>query len=381
MGVSADVLDFYDDSSKELMAKLAMPGTLSRAPFETLSEDRLEELKDSDFGLVMITKRANVMRKFPVNDPGNAWLSAQYFQANHEKLAFPARFIAAKFIKEACVAYAVPSSRLVDAYAARVEPGECDSNSFVEGSEGGWMLRKLAQKELLSKEAAAVEMNAVMQMPDEHFALVVQTGDGSVIRKYAMPDESHVKKAAAYFDKYAMDFSAEHRHRFASSVKNRAEELGVDVGDSKLLDKWASQNWNQHLDAHLEQRKSLLPTNKGARDVLDKLAASISETDPETMAKALDVFDESTGLKKYYDRGLTDAYASTMDKTATGWSAEVDGHTLTEADLKKVASGGKLKGYLGEAFANQFSKNAMEIFESLPDTEKVLIKQLATGEA
>jgi hypothetical protein len=76
-----------------------------------------------------------------------------------------------------------------------------------------------------------------------------------------------------------------------------------------------------------------------------------------------------------------DAYAATFGKEASAWSTEVDGHPLTEADLKRALASGKLKSYLGEAFTAAFAKNPVEIFESLPEPEKVVIKQVATGEA
>lgn len=374
------VLDFYDDSNHEHMAKIAMPAEMRDVRLSMLTPDQHARLPDSDFGLIMLTKRANVLRKFPVNDPGNAWLSAQYFGQACEKLAFPARFVAAKFIKSACDAYGVPSSRHVDAYAARADE-EVTSNTFVEGAEKGWMLRKLAQRELYEKTAAMDSITALAELPDEHFALVVQTGDGEVIRKYAMPSAGHVKKAAAYFDKYAMDLQPEYRHRFASSVVNRASELGVDVSAHRGIAKWASSTWNQHVGAHLEQRKSLLPRNPEARQVLNKLAASLAETSPADMAEALQVFDQATGLTRYYDRGLADPHSSTMGKVADGWSEEVDGETVTAADLQRACDSGKLVGYFGQAFCDQFKNNPTEIYESLPDPEKQVIKQVASGGA
>jgi hypothetical protein len=380
MSLASIVLDFYDDPSG-LMTKLSAPAEVQRAQMQVLSAADRAALSDSDFGLVMITKRGSVLRKFPVNDPGNAWLSAQYFTAHHDKLAMPARLAAACAIKQACQAYGVPASSAVDAYAAQIEPGTPSLNTYVEGSEAGWILRKLATAELLAKEASAAEVNALLEMPDSHFALVVHTGDGEIIRKYAMPDAAYVNKAAAYFDKYAMQLQPEHRHRFAASVKARAEELGVALKQTGLLDKWASPSWNAHVNAHLEQRKSLLPRNDAARRVLDKLAALAGETEPETMAQALATFDHATGLDRYYDRGLSDAFASTMDKAASGWSAEIDGETLTEPDLKKVAASSRLKSYLGEGFARQLGEHPVETFEALPPSEQVLIKQLAMGEA
>lgn len=383
MSTAALVLDFYDDSKHELMSKVAMPAMLRNANMSVLTPEQHEQLADTDFGLIVLTKRAAVLRKYPVNDPGNAWLSGQYFAQTHKKLAFPARFVAAHFIKKACDAYGVPASSVVDAYAARSGEVEVESNTFVEGSESRWMLNKLAQREFMSKQAEAAEVNALMELPNEHFALVVRQDDGTIIRKYAMPDAHHVKVAADYFTKYAMDLVPEHRHRFAVAVQARAEELDVDVSNNDTLYKWASTDWNRLVHAHLEQRKSLLPRNEDACAILDKLAAAIAEdaTTPEDAAKALQTFDDATGLSRYYDRGLTDPFASTMDKHASAWSAEVDGQTITEDDLRKAASSKKLAGYLGETAAKHFAQNPVEIFESLPMPEKILIKQVATGEA
>ena len=141
MSIAAAIVDFYDDSKHEMMSKIAMPPRMANANMALLTPEQHSELQDSDFGLIVLTKRASVLRKFPVNDPGNAWMSAQYFDQTHEKLAFPARFVAAKFIKKACDAYGVLSSPLVNAYAKRMGESEIDSNTFVEGSEEGWMIQ------------------------------------------------------------------------------------------------------------------------------------------------------------------------------------------------------------------------------------------------
>lgn len=379
MSLASQVLDYYDDIDNTLTAKLASAADVRHVPMRELSSGEHSSLDDSQFGLIVLTKNASVLRRFPVNDPGNAWLSAQYFQSTHSKLAAPARFVAAKFIKEACDAYSVKASTAVDTYAQKA--GDSISNNlFQEGSESSWMLQKMAENELLTKQASAVEMNAILEMPDNHFALVYNTGDGETIRKYAMPDASHVQKAVTYFDKYAMQMAPAHRHAYARSVQRRASELNVPLENTTNIEKWASTRWNSKVDYHLEQRKSLLPRNPDACRTLDKLAAMFADTDPETAAEALSTFDQAADLERYYDRGLEDPYSSTMSKTAMGWSAEVDGETMTEAQLQKVAEGKKLRGYMGASFCDQFQKNASTIFESLPDTHKVLIKQIAFGE-
>lgn len=380
--VAGQVLDFYDDVNGEQMTKIAMPVEVQNVQMTVLDSDERDRLPNTEFGLVVLTKHAHAIRKFPLNDPGNSFLSAKYFEQNHEKLAMPARFKAASFIKRACAAYQVPSGPVVDAYAVRAEADDASSNFFVEGSEQRWMLTKLGQQELLTKQAAAANMDALINMPDGQFALVVDAGDGTITRRYAMPDGEHVKKAEEYFDKYAMQLEPAHRHMFASSVKRRAAELSVPLTKDSAIEKWASEEWNDKVDWHLEARKQLLPHDhqQGSRKILEKLAASLNDTTPVDMAKALEKFDQGTGLDRYYGKGLADPYASTMGKAASAWSDDEDGQIITEADLRKIPTT-KIAGYLGSAFAGQFERNPVEVFESLPKPEKVLIRQLVSGEA
>ena len=377
MSLSAQVLDFYDDLDRSLMSKLAMPDEVRTVEFDLLSFEKCAALSDTNFGLVVLTKQGNKIRKFPVNDPGNACLSARYFDVTHEKLAMPARFVAAKFIKEACIAYDVPASVSVDAYAKKAS--DVTTNVYSEAAEPKWMLQKMAQDELLVKRAEAMEIEARLNIPDEHFALVVQSGDGDVIRKYAMPTIGHVKKAVTYFDKYARDLHPDHRRQYAVSVTRRAEELGVDVSDSEMLGKYASDTWNPMAHMHIAQRKSLVVHNDEARDALDKLASMLGQTEPAEMAAALRSFDEANCLSKHYDRHLSDPYASTMQKSAEAYSTEIDGRIITADDLRNVSTHDRLKKYLGEDAVKQLQKNPVTVFESLPSPEKVLIKEVIEG--
>lgn len=386
MSLAATVLDYYDDQlvarQPSGMSKLAAAmgkDAVGDLQFNDLKAEQIAALPSTEFGLVMMTKRGSALRRFPLNDPGNTWMSSYYFQRSHEKLAFPARVTAAFFIKKACAVYKVPSSKAVDDYAALGDDKLLVSNRFSEASP--WAQVKMAAAELIEKQAAAAEFDATLAMPDSNFALVIKNGDGETIRKYAMPNAAHVKTAASYFDKFAMQLAPQHRHQFAAAVKNRAAELSVKLADDSLVEKWAGDGWNRNVDAHLEHRKSLLPHNEPARKTLEKLAASLRDATPADAAETLRVFDEAAGLSRYYSKGLADPYQSTMGKVASGWSADIDGSTLTEGDLNKVAESPKLAGYLGAGFANQFKSNPVEIFESLPDPEKVLIKQISEGTA
>lgn len=371
MSLTGQVIDLYDDSDYSGLKKLGSSGAYGGT--HILDPDEHQSLPDDQFGLIVLTKRANVMRKFPINDEGNTWLSAQYFDMNHHKLDDVQKVAAATNIKHACDAYDVECPASVDSYARDGQVG----NVISEVSTPSWF--KKAAIEELTKTASA-EINARIEMPDSCYALVYDD-DGEVTRKYAMPDGDSVKIASAYFKKYAADLNPDHRHQFASKVLDRAEELDVDLGGKSHLEKWASPHYNDHIDWYLEQRKSLLPRDPDKCEMLDKLASLKSVTEPPVFAQALREFDKMSGLDRYYDRGVTDPWESTMShEKVASWSQDIDGMILTEDDLKKVAASGKLKSHFGEAFNSQFQKNAVQIFESLPDPEKTVIKQMATGE-
>lgn len=371
MSLVGQVIDFYDDKHATQIKEAHGLEKFASTPL--LSDEELRALPDNQFGLISITKQAHVIRKFPLNDAGHTWLANEYFARNYPKLSDVEKVAAASNIKYASQAYRIDPREEVLKYA--MDDRVCCPVS--EGKQPKWF-RKYAEQELT--KTASAEIDARIEMPDNCYALVIET-ESDVIRKYAMPDQNHVKIASAYFDKYAMQLAPAHRHQFANNVLRRARELDVPLAKTAHLEKWASPHYADTVDWHLEARKSLLPRSEEKREILDKLASVRRSTDPVTFATALHEFDHEAGLDRYYDRGLTDPWNATMSHEKTSsWHDEIDGDTLTEQDLRKAAASGKIKSHFGEAFANQFKKHAIDIYSSLPTPEKVIIKQIAKGQ-
>lgn len=379
MTLAGQVIDFYDDSDRSVLNKIgAQNSEIEKyASHVVPNSDEHAALPDEHFALIVLTKRANIVRKFPVNDEFQTWLSAHYFDENQDKLGNVEKVAAATNIRDACLAYEIEPPLSISKFA-------CDtsiSNIVTEGSRPNWfdeMTRQGARSELT--KTAGAEINARMELPDSAYALILDH-EGETARMYAMPDENHVKIASAYFKKYAYDLSPQNRHMFAANVLNRANELNVSLSSTEHLEKWASENYNTLVNYHIEQRRGLIPADDEKTAALNKLASLKHSTDPGTFANALHEFDKLAGLEKYYDTAITEPWEATMgiEKQAS-WTADVDGGTLTEVDLQKVAQSGKLKSHFGEAFQNQFAKHAVQIFESLPTPEKVVIAQIAKGQ-
>lgn len=369
MQLAGQVIDIYDDSQLSIASTL--DGIEKWASTEVLSAEDLASIPDNQFGIIVLTKLGERIRKFPLTDDGNVWLSSEYFDHTHTKLSSAQRVIAATHIKRACDAHDIPPATAVMNFAA----DEAPTNIVEEDSIPAW-LHNGAEAELT--KSAALDFDTVIHVPDGCYALSFEQ-DGEYINKYAMPDKHHVKVAADYFSEHVLDFSPEHRHMYAQNVVKRAEDLSVDVSDNAALQKWAGEDWNNKINWHLEQRKSLLSTDE-EKETLEKLAGEMPSVEPEVFAQALGYFDKQAGIDKYYDRAIADPYAAALGLEKTGWSQEIDDDTLTAAELNKIAGSDKIKSHFGESFRDQFKKHAIQIFESLPKPEQIVIKQIAKGE-
>lgn len=374
MPIPGQVIDFYDDTQKTYLTKMAS----ELEPWggqEVLQPDELGKLVDDDFALVVMTKNANVVRKFPLHDDMHVKLASMYFDETHDSLSPTEKVCAATHIREACDAHGIEAPQSVAKYAA----DGFFSNVVIEGTKTPWdaEIRKHASEELT--KSASLDINARIEIPDSHYALILDN-DGDVIRKYAMPDEGHVKIAAAYFKKYALDLHPRHRHMFAENVLRRADELDVDV-DTSTLSKWASETWNHNVDTYLEQRRGMLSPDSDASDMLDKLSSLRNQATPDVFAEALYEFDKKAGLDRKYDKDIPDPWATSMgtEKTSS-WNADVDGETITVDDLTSAANSDKLRSHFGETFQSQFKSHAISMFDSLPDADKIVVKQIAKGQ-
>jgi hypothetical protein len=356
--VAGKVFDYYDDILREGLTKLASAKDVTAFQDTVLLDpDDLEKLSDNKFAIVFLTKHANRVRKYPVIDSGNTWLSAQYFDMNCQRMPPAAQQIAAYHIKTAAQKYNVAISDNIQ----KLGSGSKSSNYFDES---------LNQEFVVGKEH---------DLPTKDFAL--NTGD---IHKYAMPTVDHVTLAAAHFNKYAEKYEPRTRRDLAKNIVKRAADLKCDVSNFDAISKYGYANYNPRLRDYLEFRKEHLAEDQKGREVLDKMAAYIKSISPDEFATHLEEFDKRAGLTKFYDNGIPDAYESTFKVASDGSDDiihEVDDDNIgTGKEIKAVAQNPVLLKYLGKSFTEEFQKDPINIFESLPKTEKVIIIQIAKGQ-
>lgn len=362
VGLINQVIDIVDDVNKGILKKASIPEQFKTAGILT-AEER-EALPKEDFALVIMTKEGQELKKFPVNDAANTWLSCHYFSNTHEVIPDGAMKIAASNLKVACALYDLPVPEIVK--QAAVEGVQ--TNIYEESTKSEDKVIKVAYDSSHSQGTT-------------YYALG---------NRYPMPTPEFVKKAEEYFDRHWHDFKdASDRYEFAKNVSNRAKELSVKVASTNIK-KYASDSFGSVIAKEILVRKDLLDGNDKLSSALNKLASHVEDTDPSTFAKALHIFDKKAGIEKYYDRGVRDAYRATfenseeVDKLASfgyRWEDAVSGVSVDEASLVKCADTkyDKIKGYFGPTLADSLKKQAVAIFESLPNDAKVVIAKIANG--
>lgn len=198
--------------------------------------------------------------------------------------------------------------------------------------------------------------------------------------RYPLDSFSQVQSAVGYFDEYFSSFSPEERREYAQNTVKCAAALDIPV--SEAMQKYASNDYapRGEIKMALDSRRALI--DKQGMSILNILQEKTAEVSPEIFCATLREFDRERGLEAYYDRDVFDPYFSTYGaKTATvrdNWSY-IDGNVyLSAAELKQVVKTRvpSIVQTFGEKFMDEFRKDPITIFESLPRDQKRMIASM-----
>ena len=366
MALVHQVIDFIDDTDKSIL-KLATEGAPRHIRTgEVFSAEERELLPETQFALVMRTKEAQVLKKFPLTDETNTWLSCRYFEKTSEQLPYVAQKVAASNLRRACLVFGLPVTNQIEKLAST----EIVSNKYDE-------VKSMKEDQ---GHANSVQVSQVSPDGSAHFY--------ALSGRYPMPDGAYVKKAAQYFVEHHREFTdVEDRATFAANVLSRANELGVglDKTASDTLGTYAGTSYGDSVQGQIRLRQSLLEHKPEMAKALDKLASKIGETDPGTFSKALHLFDKKAGISKHHGSYIADPYKATfatMKKTSSyRWEDLQSGVSIDGAELSKAAedSYDKIKSYFGPTLADSLKKHPEQIFESLPVDAKTTLAKIAKG--
>lgn len=355
--VANQILDIYDDVELAGIKKLAA----QNPNINVLSPEERDQLQDDDFALSMITKKAHKLNKFPVESADNTWLSNQYFDLNHHKLADDARSIAAYHIKMACQRFDITPTPAVVGLAKEASSNICYEQA--QPLQASFRTRSCSLNEMAEAEQVATNYS---------FA------------QYAFSTPDHVKLGCMYFEKQAEKMPVETRHGYAAALQKRAHELGMGQ-QTGFISKYASDHYSPMVDAHLRSRASLLEVaDPKFCAALTKLAGMKEQLSPTEFAKVLHGFDKRANLHKHYGGYLTDPYQATFAQEPdqyAGYRQKVAGHDMDSDAIRRVIheKEAKIKDYFGQSILDELKKHPVPIFDSLPMDAKEIIVGIAQG--
>jgi len=207
----------------------------------------------------------------------------------------------------------------------------------------------------------------------KRFALVKE---GEAV--YPIDTASQVQQACTYFEKYAHEFEPHERRMFCLRVNNRAEELGLQVPD--LVAKYGSAAMAKDAGVQIYRRQRLFREGTSEHGLLQEMREKCAAYKPEVIAVALEKFDRDNNLDLLWDNGIPDPYFSIYGVEKQAEYSFIDGNdVVNEERLKACAKRDReqIKDLFGEDLAEEFAKDPVQIFDSLPLDSKRIIMRVA----
>lgn len=202
-------------------------------------------------------------------------------------------------------------------------------------------------------------------------------------QRYPLDSYADVEQAVDYFQKWGGQFVPVHRREYCANLVKRASVLGVPTDDT--IEKYGSTTYAPAVEVKvaLDGRRPLIqhsPNNTDLAFLLDKLAEKMPVTPPEDFAVALHEFDKIAGIDWMYDKDIIDPYYSTFGKIAQDEGSFIMGNDITDSgqlkELAKTPCQG-IEEIFGSEMCQEFKKDPVGIFKSLPVDQKKLISRMA----
>lgn len=361
--IAARIFDIYDDGQLEIARSLGS----EFAEVKVAEVDDVQSLHDCQFGLIMKTAGGALRRRYPLHCSDSVKLSRAYFE--QVKANLPIEIVT-----------------VTEAKIASAEAGEVA---------------------LHDSGVAYVDVTAIQPVREKvafterHYGLTIQ-GTGH----FPLHDADLVKVAMQRYPFTVEDLEPEERFLYARNIVKRANDLGISIPTNCSIHLYSNDGVNlASLKIAIDERRQILKAANIKTTVLDqlelaagcdaergplesddsfrgrqgKIASLLSAgkslaTDPTRIISTLESIDKLAGISsREYLRGLLDPFAACFKSdTFTKRAAMiVDGIDL--ASIPPEA----LHEKFGDDFCAEFSKQPAQVYRSLPDPMKQIIRQLS----
>jgi hypothetical protein len=356
------VLDYYDDKGATLKAKYPdvddLPDTIKTAAIEP-DKDRVS---DHHFALVALDG-GDVMRKFACLDAGTTAMSVIYFMEHGHKLPEDAQKTAATNLAKACLTFdLLPPQQLVK-MAEHIEV-----EGFSAPKLGSDKVVDITGKRPMAKLANPRPTSADDYMLGNKFP--IDTWDRVKMAERYVQDNQHLLEPSI-------------RRHCCVKLAAKAESIGYPL-DETIKEAGATTFAHPgHIAAMVEIRKTAAADpDQGA--YLDELLEKRAQIGPAFFSECLRRFDIDNGLDGRWTHDLPDPWESTfgLQKTAEIiW--EQGGDSVTAQALLNLARNrpNLLEGTFADKFEDDFVKDPIGLFKSLPLPEKKLLARMAEDAA
>jgi len=407
-----EALDFYDDPNGDILRSRlpqldVIPDFIKTA--ERLTPEEIDKLPDDVFALVAFDG-GQKMRKFACVDKGNVALSVLYFMENKDLLPDEAQKVAAANLVTACSWYNIKPPADLEKIAVigtllgtgmALHQGNTDFKKrqglINQGVPGGQAMSGGVPK--MSELYGSQEMPVSSQAKEKKASLnpyVNITGMSAPVRtvhqkakhyclikegqaKYPIDTASQVQQASAFFMENKDGFSPSDRHHYCVKLASRASDLGLCVPD--VVKDYGSKDYSPQVKVAVFRRMRHFREGTSEHSLLDEMMSKHASIRPEVFAVALENFDRKTGMDRLWDDGIPDPYVSTFGFTKEAeWSFTHGNETVSEGRLKACATQCRedMEEKFGEDMAEEFAKNPIQIFDSMPLDSKRIIMRVAS---
>jgi hypothetical protein len=372
-------LDMHDDKGYFHLRKFAAEGKLPEhiKNEKVLTAEELQLLPDGDFALVIIDKKGETHRKFPLCDRPNVWMTTLYFGKNSGSLPPRARSIAAKNIlnrlqEEPFMYHKELDKARDELYKAR--------DLYPDNALVGNIYRNDEKNEDGVDPEAAESLKATKEsrakLADADYALVVER-DGSKHRLFPINTPELVKRAEKYFDENFRLFHLEHRRKYAAAVWEKAKTFENVKVASPVLRSYASDSYAEHVDLSVAARIRMAKTAE-EKTAYEKLASLKNTLPVGKFAEYLFELDRACGLDKAYGKTLLNAFESSFNVKEAGAfnnSTIFNGKTVFSNELQGLDLG-DLGGMIDQDTLDEMHSDPINVFNSLPVPYKDMILQV-----